>query len=156
MWLYITDWDPNFLDDEDNWASRVGESFRLSNYTPANYPWYKHSEIWKSASIVKAAAKNFMVERERQQGRIVQDNEFQWVQEEQRRRQNAEKKFVHRAKMETLPAALDSYARNLIEIDKFVLGERSARGLRRELRDHGVRVLFRWEIRDDFIDLQPA
>lgn len=120
MWLYISDWDPNFLADDDNWASRVGESFRLSNFTPANYPWYKRFEIWKTASIVKAAVKTIMVKRERDQGRIVQDDEFQWMQKELKRREEAEKRFVHRAKMETLPAALDSYARNLKEIADLV------------------------------------
>jgi lysophospholipase L1-like esterase len=57
-----------------------------------------------------------MVEKERQQGRIIQDSHLGWMRREARRRALAEKRFVHRAKMETLPAALDSYQETLERI----------------------------------------
>ncbi len=116
MWLYVTDWDPNYLDDPAHWASRVGEAFRVSNYTPAAYPWYRHLELWKRASILKARVLTLIAQRNGDAGLIVQDENLAWMLREQQRRAKAEKQFVHRAKMETLPAALDSYARNLVQI----------------------------------------
>jgi lysophospholipase L1-like esterase len=120
MWLYVADWDPNFLDDPDHWASRVGEAFRLSNYAPADDPWYKRFELWKRASILKARGITLLSERNGDAGPIVQDENLAWMLREQRRRANAEKRFVHRAKLETLPAALDSYARNLVQIAELI------------------------------------
>jgi lysophospholipase L1-like esterase len=122
MWLYDSDFDPDYLDDPDNWASRVGESFRLSNFTPDSYPWYKHLELWKRASVLKD---RFLTDEagqageERKQGRIVQDAELKWMEEERERRHERAKILVPRAKMDTLPAALDGYEHCLREIIRY-------------------------------------
>lgn len=115
-WLYVSDWDPNYLDDPDNWNARLAESFRFSNFTPPEWPWYKHLELWRRASLMKARFQSLQVERERERGRIQQDENFEWMREERQRRAEAAKVQVHRAKMETLDAALESYARNLVQI----------------------------------------
>lgn len=120
MWLYVKNWDPNYLDDPDHWNSRIGEAFRVSNYTPADFPWYKRLELWKRASIVKDRVLSLRVEHEREEGRIVEDSHLEWMVREQQRRNAAEKRFVHRAKMDTLSAALDSYERNLMQIAEHI------------------------------------
>lgn len=116
MWLYKDSFDPDYLDDPDNWNDRRAEAFRVSHYTPSDRSWYKHLEIWKRASILRNAWSSRQVVAEREDGRIVQDAEFKWVEKERARRKSNEKRFVHRAKMETLPAALDSYGRTLERI----------------------------------------
>jgi len=120
MWLYVTDWDPHYLDDPAHWASRVGEAFRVSNFSPTGTPWYKRLELWKRASILKDRALTLWAQRNGDPGAIVQDENLGWLLREQQRRAKAEKTQVHRAKLETLPGALDSYARNLAQIAELV------------------------------------
>ena len=136
MWLYVTDWDPHYLDHAEGWASRVGEAFRVSNYTPADYPWYKRSEIWKRASILKARAKTLLLEGQQHRGKIEQDAHFKWMEREKQRRKRAEKKFVHRAKMESLPAALNSYERNVEKIIELVRATGAEPILMAQAMDH--------------------
>jgi lysophospholipase L1-like esterase len=116
LWLYQSDFDPDYLERRENWEHRLGEAFRFSSYTPADWPWYKHSEIWKRASILKSAFLSWRVAAMREEGRIVQDAELNWLRSERQRREEAQKQFVHRAKMETLPAALEAYEATLRRI----------------------------------------
>ncbi len=113
MWLFREHLDPHFLDDPDNWNSRVGEAFRVSNYTQASYPWYKHLELWKRASVIRSRLQTAFLARQDQPGEIIQDVYYEWMERERAERQEHRKRFVRRAKMETLPAALGSYERNL-------------------------------------------
>jgi lysophospholipase L1-like esterase len=120
MWLYEANFDPHYLDDPDHWNSRIGEAFRVSNYTPDGWPWYKRLEIWKRASVIKDRILSLRTSAQRKQGVIVQDAQLKWIQQEQANRAERQKTFVHQAKRETLPAALDSYADNLRRIAELV------------------------------------
>src|SRR5437762_9526948 len=46
--------DPHYLDDPVHWNHRLGEAFRVSNYTPEDFPWYKRLDLWRNASIAKS------------------------------------------------------------------------------------------------------
>jgi lysophospholipase L1-like esterase len=112
-WLYKTDYNPNFLDDPENWDKTVAESFRVCNYARRDDPWYKGMEVYKRASIAKAAVLSRSNEELRKKGVMVEDDRLEWMKQERARREAMLEKTVHRAKRETLPAALDGYARNL-------------------------------------------
>jgi lysophospholipase L1-like esterase len=120
MWLYAEKFDPHYLDDPNHWSDRVGEAFKVSNYTPKDLPWYKHFELWKSASIAKDLIASRLITKTRREGSFVEDAELKWMEEARRARQEREKRFVHRAKMETLPVALQSYRDNLALIVRLV------------------------------------
>ncbi len=120
MWLYSTDFDPHALDDPAYWDHRIGEAFRVSNFTPAAYPWYKHLELWKRASIAKDLLRSRFQKEPPSEGAFVQDAELEWMEEARQQRHERAKEFVHRAKMDTLPAALDSYGANLERIAQLV------------------------------------
>ena len=119
-WLYQKDFDPHFLENPNNWNTRVGEAFRVSHFTPANWPWYKHLEIWKRASVIKNRLMSLQVAKQREEGRITQDAHLQWLETARQQRQERRKKLVHQAKMETLPAALKAYSINLRHILNFI------------------------------------
>lgn len=119
-WLYAEKFDSHYLDDPDHWSDRVGEAFKVSNYTPKGLPWYKHLELWKSASIAKNIIVSRLETKQNHSGLFVQDAELKWMEEARRIRQEREKLFVHRAKMETLPVALQSYRDNLALIVRLV------------------------------------
>lgn len=120
VWLYAEKFDPHYLNDPNNWSSRVGEAFHVSNYTPKDFPWYKHLELWKSASIAKDIIISSLETNTNRKGSFVQDAELKWMEEARRERQERKKLFVHRAKMETLPVALQSYRDNLALIVRLV------------------------------------
>jgi lysophospholipase L1-like esterase len=109
-WLYAEKFDPHFLESQTNWDSTVGESFRWSCYVPASWPWYKHLELYKRASLVKNAVLSHNAEGS---GDIVEDEKLQWLEQKQKERSERQKAFVPRAKVETLGAALDTYGSNL-------------------------------------------
>lgn len=114
-WLYQSEFDPDHLDDPRVFGHRLGEAFRVSHHTPADWPFYKRLEIWKRASVVKDRVLSQRAARSAS-GRIVQDDELRWIAEAQRQAREREQRFVPRAKLETLPAALDAYERNLRRI----------------------------------------
>lgn len=120
MWLYADKFDPHYLDDPNHWSERVGEAFKVSNYTPKDFPWYKHLELWKSASIAKDIIVSSLETKTNRKGSFAQDAELKWMEEARRERQERQKHFVHRAKMETLPLALQSYRDNLALIVRLV------------------------------------
>jgi len=119
-WLYKERFDPHDLDDPEHWNSRIGEAFRVSNYTPDSWPWYKRLELWKRASVIKDRYLSLRETAQEKRGAIVEDAQLHWMQEEQQRRAELQKTFVHVAKRETLPAALDAYADNLKRIAELV------------------------------------
>ncbi len=114
-WLFHDQYDPHYLANPDNIASTIGESFRVSNYTSADAPWYKHLELWKRASMIKAAYLTRKQKQHRRNG-IVEDERMSWLVSAREERRRAEKILVPRAKLDTLPAALDGYERNLESI----------------------------------------
>jgi lysophospholipase L1-like esterase len=129
MWLYAERQDPNYLDDPSNWSNRIGEAFRVSNFTPDDQPLYKHLEVWKRLSIAKS---RFFSRRNRSQAQhseIIEDAELRWLEQERANRKELTATFVHRAKLDTLPATLASYGRTLARIV-------------REARAQGVEPIF--------------
>ena len=118
QWLYRTDFDPNYLQTQAGWNARIGEAFRISNYTDPNYPFYKHLEIWKQASILKDWWLSNRASGQLAAGSIVQDAELRWLGQMRESRASGEQKFVHKAKLDTLPAALDSYGATLTAISQ--------------------------------------
>lgn len=116
MWLYDEHLDTHYLDDPDHWNSRIGEAFRVSNYTPASWPWYKRLEIWKRLSVLKDRVLSKREAAKETRGVIVQDAQLRWMQEEVENRSKLKKGFVPRAKRETLPAAMDAYGDTLRRI----------------------------------------
>jgi lysophospholipase L1-like esterase len=112
-WLYEDRFDPHYLDDPRHWARRLGQAFRVSRYTPDHWPWYKHLETWKRASALKSRVKSLWIARQRDAGRIEQDAGLRWIEGQRARRAKVEKKPVPRAKLDTLPLALDAYGANL-------------------------------------------
>jgi lysophospholipase L1-like esterase len=115
-WLYRESFDPHDLDDPAHFDSRVGEAFRVSRYSPADFPWYKRLELWKRAGTIKARILSHEIEAHRSDGALVQDAELRWMEKAQEERHTHAATFVHRAKMETLPAALDAYGDTLKRI----------------------------------------
>lgn len=116
LWLYQTEFDPQFLDDPDNWAHTIGRSFRVSDYVDADAPWFKRLELWKRASIIKAGFETARIARQQQEGVIVEDDRFEWLQQAAQRRTDLQKTFVAQAKMDTLDVALATYQGNLRQI----------------------------------------
>jgi lysophospholipase L1-like esterase len=120
-WLYQSDFDPHYLEKQENWNHRMGEAFRESSYTPADWPVYKRLELWKRASILKAAVKSWLARHQDNDRKgIVQDAELQWMREEQERHRQHRTEFVHRAKLDTLPLALDAYESNLVRMIGYI------------------------------------
>jgi len=115
-WLYREEFDAHALDDPAHFDNRVGEAFRVSRYSPADFPWYKRLEVWKRAGAIKARILSRRVEAGRADGALVQDAELRWMEKAQEERRMHAATFVHRAKMETLPAALDAYGETLDRI----------------------------------------
>lgn len=122
-WLYTRDFDPDRLADPDNWNDRLAESFRVSSYTPRSWPLYKRLELWKRASVIKDRILSMLAQREAHEaaeGGFVMDAEFRWMEEARARSRERQKQFVYQAKLQTLPASLSSYARNLRRIVELV------------------------------------
>ncbi len=115
-WLYSEKFDPAYLEDESHWEGRLGESFRVSRYTPAHWPWFKHLELWKRASVLKSRLESLLVARQRERGRIEEDAELRWMVEQRELRAAVRKMQVRHAKLETLPLALEAYAAMLRRI----------------------------------------
>jgi lysophospholipase L1-like esterase len=120
MWLYNETFDPHYLDDPDHWNGRIGEAFRVSNFTPESWPWYKRLEMWKRASVIKDRILSMRESAEQARGVIVEDDRLEWLKEEQTKRAERKKSFVHRAKRQTLPGALASYGDTLRQIAELV------------------------------------
>ena len=118
-WLYQEEFDPNYLEKAENWDHTIATSFRVSNYSPLDAPWYKKLELWKYAASLKVAMMSKKNSLDREQGVVVEDDEFVWLQEMQEHRRRAQKTRVHRAKMETLDSAVASYAANLRRIVEY-------------------------------------
>jgi lysophospholipase L1-like esterase len=116
LWLYLPTFDAGWRDDADEWERTVAQAFRVTNHTDPDAPWWKRLELWKTASVLKDAHRSRRQAFDRDRGAVVQDDRFRWLGEMRAHRARAEKRLVPRAKMETLPAALDSYADNLRRI----------------------------------------
>ena len=114
IWLHNKKFDKNYLEDQDNWNSRVGESFRWSAYTPADWPVYKRLEIWKLASRLKDI---YISRRTMANDRaIVQDAQLEWLEDVRRKRQENKERLLPLGKIQSLPDALNSYERTLTAI----------------------------------------
>ena len=118
-WLYRSTFDAHEMEEPERVSELIAESFKVSNYTPESEPWYKHLELWKRASIVKDVIQTRLNLRP-PRGGIREDAELRWMQAERENRATREKEFVHIAKRETLPVALEFYANNLRTITKLV------------------------------------
>ncbi len=116
LWLYKKTFDPYFLDRAENWNQTIADSFRVSNYAPADAPWFKHLELWTALSAIKAGYQSRKYSKMRKQGAILQDDRMQWLRKEQQRRNEMARCLVPRAKMDTFDIALNTYARNLDKI----------------------------------------
>ena len=111
-WLYQTQFDSEEMERPDRVACLIGESFRVSSFTPDSMPWFKYLETWKRLSMLKDRMTS-ATNRERVRTGIYQDDQLQWLVEERRRRADVNTNFVHVAKRETLPIAQRFYANNL-------------------------------------------
>jgi lysophospholipase L1-like esterase len=111
-WLYHDTFDPHLLDDPASRAHLIGQAFRDSRYASEDLPWFKRLELWKAASRVKDRIHSARNQRDG----IVEDERLQWIREVQEERRRSETGFVHTAKLDTLPVALDAYAANLERI----------------------------------------
>ena len=111
-WLYKKSFDPDYIKSEENWQRELASSFR--NLRTDTDPWYKHLELYNRLSVIKANIATARNETRNEEGHIIQDNEFAWLENERNRRANAQKRFIHQAKRETLPIALEEYKENLI------------------------------------------
>jgi lysophospholipase L1-like esterase len=120
MWLFKPDFDPNFLERRENVEKTMADCFLLSNYTPEDYPWFKHLEIWKRASVLKAAYKSRRMAQRRDEQVIVEDERLQWMKEARERRHKRNITTVDSKKMATFQSSLDAYAKNLTEIIQYV------------------------------------
>ena len=115
-WIYHEHFDPDYLEKPKGWDEALAQSFRVSNHTSSALPWYKHLELWKRASVIKA---NWLSASHREQqaaGAIVQDERLEWLEAAQQRRNEREHKLLPRAKVDTMPVALEAYARNIQRI----------------------------------------
>jgi len=112
-WLFTKEFDPKYLDSQDNWDNTIAESFRLSRHTPASYPWYKRFEIYKrGATLRNALLRHTNIER----GLIVEDDRLNWLEKAQKDRQKGNKSAIPLKKMQTLDIALETYGQNLTRI----------------------------------------
>ena len=116
MWFHHREFDPDYLDDPDNWNGRIGESFRWSHYTAPDQPFYKKAALWKTLSRLKDRFMTARAAETENTREIVQDAELRWLKEERRRRAEIAGELLPQAKMETLSAALDSYGEVLSRI----------------------------------------
>ena len=120
-WLYAKSYNEIPLMDKNQNAIEdvIGQSFRVSGYTPSDYPMYKRLEIWKLLSV----AKNYFLvtySAEYQDASIVMDRDLEWLENERAKRKERKKKFIIRSKLNTLPVALSVYAENLKQIISLV------------------------------------
>jgi hypothetical protein len=107
--------DPDYLSKPTNWNNRVGEAFRWSAYTPQDLPIYKRLALWKLAARVKDLYLSRQNTTDNQRV-IVQDAQLRWLEEARRFRRERQSQFLAQAKLQTLPAALDSYESVLARI----------------------------------------
>ncbi len=114
-WLHNKKFDRRYLDDSRNWSGRIGESFRQCSFTSRTDPWFKHCQLWKLGSRAKARYQTWHATAGSldENGIIVQDERLLWLKQRQLKRQQRLKVKIPAAKLETLSAALDSYASNL-------------------------------------------
>lgn len=124
-WLLSADFDPNYLDKQENVEHITGSAFRFSNYTPSDSPWYKHLELWKRVAVLKANIRTKRLSAQRDSGVIVQDDRMEWLKSARERRRLSMRTKLSEAKLATLPSALDEYARNLVTIADTVRGHGS-------------------------------
>src|SRR5688500_14608657 len=91
LWLHRKEFDPDYLRDSDNWSNRVGEAFRWSAYTPADWPIYKRAALWKLASRLKDI---YFSKQSRAADRaFIQDAELKWLEEARRQRRELQSRL---------------------------------------------------------------
>ena len=117
-WLNNNDFDPHYLDSSPNWNTRVAESFSDCCFTSQTDPWFRHLQLWKRGSTAKARLETWrtLAGSVNENGVVVQDARLRWLARKQLKRQKRQKVKIPAAKRATLPAALDSYAANLLSI----------------------------------------
>lgn len=125
MWLFQPDFDPHYLDGQENFDETVANSFLLSNYTPEGAPWYKRTELWKRMSVLKAAYTSRRMAERREQHVIVEDERLKWLKAERQRRMKKDIHTVSREKMATFEDSLHAYASNLTTIIGLIRGASS-------------------------------
>jgi len=118
-WLYQETFDPHFLDTPAGRKHRIGQAFRVSPYVSADAPWHKRLELWTTASRFKDRLRSARNKREG----IVEDERLEWIEKVQAERRQSETQLVHKAKLDTLPMALDAYAANLERIIELARGQ---------------------------------
>lgn len=112
-WLYNAEMDPHELDKPAFWDDTVAESFRLSRYVARDARWFRKLELYRYASLARAALTTQLGGDFRRHDVIVQDDQLQWMKNAQVVRQGAQVSLVAEPKMDTLDAALDRYQRTL-------------------------------------------
>jgi lysophospholipase L1-like esterase len=108
LWFHHKEFDPGYLSKTNNWDSTVGAAFRWSAYTPNDFPVFKRLALWKLASRVKDMYVS-KYNKNNAQRVIVQDTQMKWIVEERKNRSRIQAQLLDRGRLETLPAALDSY-----------------------------------------------
>ena len=115
-WFHHREFDPDFLDDPDHWNQRIGEAFRWSQYTPPDFPIYKRTAIWKTLSRIKDRFQTASAKETEDTRAIVQDAQLRWLEKERKRRKERARNLLPKAKLDTLPIALESYGEVLTRI----------------------------------------
>jgi len=120
MWLFQSDFDPRYLERQENVEETLAKSFLLSNYTAEGAPWFKRLEIWKRMSVLKRAYQTRRMAQRRDEHAIVEDERLQWLKEARERRMRQDIRTPSREKMATFPRSLDAYAANLTTIIRLI------------------------------------
>jgi len=116
LWFHHREFDPDYLDDPENWTDRIGEAFRWSAHTPPDWPFYKRTAVWKTLSRVKDRLLTARAKRTENTRVIVQDAQLRWLEEQRQRRKEHAEQLLPKAKLATLPVALQSYGEVLSRI----------------------------------------
>ena len=137
-WLYAKSFDatPIMEKDQDELENIIAQSFRVSIYTADDTPLYKRSAIWRLASIAKVSVINLLSNQD-DSGVIHMDKKLNWMEEQRERREERRKKFVIRAKLDSLPEALFVFAENLRQFANLV-------------RENGAEPIFVAQVMPDF------
>ena len=126
VWLYDQNYDPNALANPEYWNRRIGESFKVSNYigSLAGHRWFHRFEIWRQADLAKTRLETRFLKEQRATGAVPVDAHGKWLDTMRDKRADSVAPVLH-GKLESLPAALESYERNLRDIVKLTRAAKS-------------------------------
>ena len=106
FWFHHKEYDPDYLNR--NWSSRVGESFRWSDFTPDGSPFFKRLALWKLASRLKDMYISRRTIGSGNRG-YVQDAQLTWLEQARKERNKRVASLLPEGKLTKLPLALDGY-----------------------------------------------